>query len=77
LKYEQALKSEEERVAYQRKLLLCYQRQIREHEHKLLIETNNSQLRNNMKKYEREVEMLLQHFGREASILFSIWKFLW
>lgn len=69
--YEEALLKEEERIAYQRKLLLLYQRQIREREQQILEETRNSAIRKNVSAKENELEKLLKNFERKvSSILF-------
>lgn len=66
--YEEALLKEEERIAYQRKLLILYQRQIREREQQILEETRNSAIRKNVSAKENELEKLLRNFERKVSL---------
>lgn len=65
-KYEETLLKEEERVSYQRKLLLLYQKKIRERENLMLIEAKNSMLRKRALARENELEMLLKNLEKEV-----------
>ena len=67
MKYEEALTREEERVTYQRKLLLLYQKKIRERENEMLIEAQNSLQRKSTMARENELEMLLKNLEKQVS----------
>ena len=66
LKYEDALLKEETRLAHQRKLLLLYQRKIRQKENEMLIEAKNSFLRRNTEARESELETLMRNLEKEV-----------
>ena len=69
MKYEEALTREEERITYQRKLLLLYQKKIRERENEMLIEAQNSLQRKSTMARENELEMLLRNLEKQVSEL--------
>lgn len=66
--YEEALVHEEERISYQRKLLLLYQRDIKERECKLLQETRNKAMLKNITSKESELNNLLNNLERNVSL---------
>lgn len=67
MKYEEALTREEERLTYQRKLLLLYKKKIRERENEMLIEAQNSLQRKSTMARENELEMLLRNLEKQVS----------
>lgn len=64
--YEEALLREEDRISYQRKLLLLHQRQIRERERQILDESRKSTIRKNILTKESELDTLLKNLERNV-----------
>lgn len=65
--YEDALVNEEERISYQRKLLLLYQRQIRDRESQIIDESRNVAMRKSILAKEGELDNLLKNLERQVS----------
>lgn len=57
---------EETRLAHQRKLLILYQRKIRQQENEMLIEAKNSFLRKSTEARESELENLMRNLEKEV-----------
>lgn len=63
---------EEERISYQRKLLLLYQREIKEHEYKLVNEARNIAMQKTISSKESELDNLLNNLERNVSLQFFL-----
>ena len=66
-KYEEALATEEQRIAMQRKLLLLHKKHLRDQENEALLESRNSLLRQNTAAREFELKTLLRTLQHEVS----------
>ncbi|KAL1374003.1 hypothetical protein pipiens_018329, partial [Culex pipiens pipiens] len=64
-KYEEALATEEQRIAMQRKLLLLHKKHLRDQENEALLESRNAQLRKNTAAREFELTTLLRTLQHE------------
>ena len=67
--YQEALLREEERVSYQRKMLLLYQRQMRDRENQILEKARNSAMRKTAMARESELDLLLNNLERNVGCL--------
>lgn len=67
--YEQALEQEEERITYQRKMLLLSVKKIRERENEMLIQGKNSLLRKRVEASESELESMLRNMEKQVNSL--------
>jgi hypothetical protein len=64
--YEKALEEEEERVTYQRKMLLLSIKTIRERENEMLIQGRNCLMRKRVEASESELESMLRHMEKQV-----------
>lgn len=74
--YEEAILREEDRVAYQKKHLMLYQKQLREREQQLLELARKSALERNVEKRESELHSLLQDFQRDVRVLYDFFMLI-
>jgi hypothetical protein len=65
--YEKALEQEEERITYQRKMLLLSIKKIRERENEMLIQARNSLLNKRVALSENELETMLRSIEKQVS----------
>lgn len=70
--YEEAILREQDRVAYQKKHLLLYQKQLREREQSLLELARKGASERNVEKREGELHTMLHDFQRDVCIYFMI-----
>jgi hypothetical protein len=75
-KYEDTLHREEERVVFQRKLLLMFQKQLRAKEKNVFVETRQSQQRSKAAEREMEMERLLKHLERQVKHIYLQCKYI-
>lgn len=71
--YEKALDEEEQRIIYQRKLLLLNTRKTYEKEIENLIQMKNACLRNEIDSSKKDLEMMLCKYEKQVS-LFITWS---
>lgn len=64
--YEKALAEEEERITYQRKMLLLSTKKIRERENEMLIQGKNCLLRRHVEANENELESMLRNIEKQV-----------
>lgn len=64
--YKKALEQEEERITYQRKMLLLSVKKIRERENEMLIQGRNSLLRQRVEANESELESMLRSLEKQV-----------
>lgn len=64
--YEKALGEEEERIVYQRKMLLLSTKKIRERENEMLIRGKNCLLRKRVEASENELELMLRNLDKQV-----------
>lgn len=64
--YKKALEQEEERITYQRKMLLLSVKKIRERENEMLIQGRNSLLRQRVEASESELESMLRSLEKQV-----------
>lgn len=64
--YEKALEEEEERITYQRKMLLLSIKKIRERQNEMLIQGKNCLLRKRVEASENELESMLRHMEKQV-----------
>lgn len=64
--YEKALTGEEERITYQRKILLLNTRKARECESEMLIKAKNSLLTKKVEATEHELEAMLRNIEKQV-----------
>lgn len=69
--YEKALDEEEERITYQRKMLLLSIKKIRERENEMLIQAKNSLLSKRVAASENELESMLRNLEKQVKVLFT------
>lgn len=74
--YEEAIFREEDRVAYQKKHLLMYQKQLRDKERRLMEMAKQSASEKSVKRREHELEELLHDFQRDVSKKIGVCKLL-
>lgn len=67
--YEKALSEEEERITYQRKMLLLSVKKIRERENEMLIQGKNCMLRKRVEANENELETFLRSMEKQVRVL--------
>jgi hypothetical protein len=66
--FEKALEQEEERITYQRKMLLLSIKKVRERENEMLIQGKNCLLRKRVEASENELEKMLQKMEKQVNI---------
>ena len=68
--YEKALDEEEQRIIYQRKLLLLNTRKTYEKEIESLIQMKNTFVQNQIGASKKDLELMLNKYEKQVSILF-------
>lgn len=69
--YRDSLKREEERLAYQRKVLMLYQKEIRNRKAEVAAEVQESEQRQRTLQMEKDLELLMQSIECEVcNVLF-------
>lgn len=66
--FEKAIEQEEERITYQRKMLLLSIKKIRERENEMLIQARNSLLKKRVETSESELESMLKSMEKQVKI---------
>lgn len=70
-KFEQVMEEEEQRIIYQRKLLLLNTKKVREKEIETVQRMKNASLRNSLEKSERDLGAMLRAIEKQVSFHFS------
>jgi vacuolar-type H+-ATPase subunit E/Vma4 len=73
--YEKALNEEEERITYQRKMLLLSVKKIRERENEMLIQGKNCVLRKRVEANENELETMLRNLEKQVKYFHGSFAF--
>lgn len=66
-KFEQALEVEEERITFQRKIMLLQIKKIRERENEMLIQARNRSVEKCVREKEHELENLLRNLEKQVT----------
>lgn len=69
--YEKALEEEEERVTYQRKMLLLSTKKLRERENEFLIQGRNCLMRRHVEARQSELESMLRQMEKQVKSFFT------